>query len=403
MFLTNAKMKLLFQSALYKAKLGSFLRNVKRFIMHYGGNLEKEASEELQKQAAKYIRHSAQQVTIHIKRAMILEVRIDRLSKAKHVNNWLESLQESKNLPFQTLEAESEDQIPFSRTDPDEEDVDDLSWQTLYMLQAFMTTAKAFEKLQIEFRQWLRTRKRKRLAIRRKQTPDIHCICPVQDQSDITRSEDEEGPSNCSYLGEYIPPSTIKIRTNFMQKFVFKIVPLLWPKPSKGYKRIAWLSALGKPLYIDLKEIVQGAADGLQERFGSSAFKKASSSSQPSSGTSVCLGPISTPPPVHLRVDTNNSPIIDASENPTEGTDVSGLDAPPPPINCIRDVYLEIQTEESCYMNIPFINSVRLPGWILWLLGDLHFFTPKEVKFISVRSVLDVTQFPLTYMNMITV
>lgn len=52
MFLTDTKLKPLFRHAFSKVNLEEFSRNVKRLIFHYGVNLEGEASEELQNQAA---------------------------------------------------------------------------------------------------------------------------------------------------------------------------------------------------------------------------------------------------------------------------------------------------------------------------------------------------------------
>jgi hypothetical protein len=423
MFLTDAQMKPLFQCALSKVNLEKFSRNFKRLIVHYGRNLEKEASEELHKHAARYVRHSAHQVTMHIKRAMILEVRIDQLSKTKQVNDWLQSLQGAKESPSVTLEAEGEDQNLSSGTDSDESEVDeDFCSQTLSDVQEFMTTAEAFATLRDDFQQWLETGKRQSCKVLEQQPADSHLAVSTQGPSDNHCLGENDGLQNRYYWTRETLSPVSRVWKTIVQKIMFRIVPLFWTKPPKDYKRITWLSALGRPLYIDVKELAQGAAERLQERFRSCAMNKASPSSQSFSGTSVCVDPISTPPPAHLRADTGNSSNINKNGDCTALTDVRGRDISQTShesrylllcfsthqsetfrqvdvtnltndqflFSCIRDIYIEIKNEESWYVKVPLITSLRPPGWILWLLGDLHFFTPKEVNFVSVSSIFAV-------------
>lgn len=199
-----------------------------------------------------------------------------------------------------------------------------------------------------------------------------------------------------------------------------KIVPLLWTKPPEGYKRITWLSGIGRPLYIDVKEMAEGAAKNLQERFRYSAVKETSSSSQPSSETSISLEPIATPSAAHIRADARKSSPADHRRSSSTRTgisdhdtslnsnekrylllcfsthksetfrqiDVTELKNDQYLFSCIHDTYRELKKEECWYSKVPFVKSLRLPTWMLWVPGDLHFYTPKEVNFVSVSPFL---------------
>lgn len=52
---------------------------------------------------------------------MILEVRVDELSKPKQINDWLELFQRRKESSSRALEAENEDRELSSETEEEEE------------------------------------------------------------------------------------------------------------------------------------------------------------------------------------------------------------------------------------------------------------------------------------------
>lgn len=433
LFLTDTKLKPLFQRALSKVNLEKFSRNIKRLIVHYGRNLESEASEELQRQAAKYVRRSAHRITIHIKSAIILEVRVDELSKPKQVDDWLVLFQRSKKSPSPALEAETEDRELSSESEEEDEEEhggdeqkeeqeidEELSPQALLEMQKFLTTAKAFKTLETEFHEWLTAGKRQSLAAQEQQPPGTHGLVSTQNMSGEIISKNTESPqeiSSWTRFGLSPKPWTWK---GMMLTIWHKIVPLLWTKPPEGYKRITWLSAIGRPLYIDCKEIAEGAAQKLQERFRSSAVETSSSSSQPSSGTSISLNHVASPSAANFRTDVGKYSLPDQRRNSSTRAsisdhdtslacnerrylllcfsthksetfrqiDVTELKNDQYLFSCIHDTYREIKSEECWHSKFAFVKSLRLPTWMLWILGDLHFYTPKEVNFVSVSPSL---------------
>lgn len=103
---------------------------------------------------------------------------------------------------------------------------------------------------------------------------------------------------------ELLSTSISRLR-DLATRLAYTIQTLLRPPPPQGYKRITWESHLGRPLYIDVKERVEGAAEGLQERFRSSARKTTSGSPDQDSGDGPGGRMPTIPPPAHLPPELN--------------------------------------------------------------------------------------------------
>jgi hypothetical protein len=206
---------------------------------------------------------------------------------------------------------------------------------------------------------------------------------------------------------------------------------MFWPKPPEGFKRITWRSPLGKPLYIDVRERVDGAAERLQEKFRASAQRTSAASSSPSSYSSS-PGPSSSstfvttpcaPPPAHIVGSPSNQHPRRGHDQPgrtvsaiipdhirqmdrkyllvcfsthkseiLKEIDVTFFATDQSLFDILRLNYRAIKTEESWFSNVPFLRSVEMPSWLSWCLGDLHLYKPEKINFVSVSYQASVKQ-----------
>lgn len=203
--------------------------------------------------------------------------------------------------------------------------------------------------------------------------------------------------------------------------FVGELRKWLGPKPAAGFKRITWRSPLGKPLYVDVRERVDGAAERLQERFRASVQKatsaSSSSSSQRPSSSGTAVTTPRAPPAAHVVSPSSQSanrrhdqlgwtvaaiipgPILQRdrkyllvcfSTNKSEilkQIDVTFFATDQNLFDNLRLIYRAIRREESWFSKLPFLSSVEMPSWLSWCLGDLHLYKPEKINFVSVSCV----------------
>ncbi len=97
LLLTDAELRLLFPTAISKVGPDRFQRNFSRFLKNYSQRLEREALNELQRQAAHFVHISARRTAVEMGRELTqggsesLEVQKleSELPKAAQVNAWL--------------------------------------------------------------------------------------------------------------------------------------------------------------------------------------------------------------------------------------------------------------------------------------------------------------------------
>ncbi|QKX59469.1 uncharacterized protein TRUGW13939_06603 [Talaromyces rugulosus] len=310
------------------------------------------------------------------------------------------------HIPPLSGELSSEKEVEEDENDDD----DQFCPQTLPEAQTVTKTAEAFD-LEAGFERHLES-----FGVKEQQPPETQHFISPQYLSREFILKYAESPPEVSFWSRFALFRKLRIcKGIIMTPILQKIVPLLWPKPPKGYKRITWLSALGRPLYIDVKEIVDGAAQRLQERFESYVVNGPSSRSPSSSGTSVSLDHITNPAAVHIREGASTSSLVDGTRNSSPRTDISDhgttlpsnerrylllcfsthksetfrqIDVTDLPndqylFRYIHDAYCEIRNEECWYSKVALLNSLRLPTWMISVLGGLHFYTPKNANFVS--------------------
>lgn len=146
LLLFHDELATLYPIALYRVGPERLGRNLGRLFMQYGQSLYEEALEPVQKQAAKYVRHSSTRLAAEIKEAILVS------SSGK----WSTYPDET-----QSLNEDLEDLRPVDATEMsnnDEESPDNHGLETIPALESvedFMVSAQAFMKLRDEFTRWL--------------------------------------------------------------------------------------------------------------------------------------------------------------------------------------------------------------------------------------------------------
>lgn len=160
------------------SKLGSsrFQRNFTRFLKQFSKNLDKEATNELQRHVVGIIRHYAQRTAHEVAEKFQPRGLDDAMSrpggeeitKKSEVNEWITSHNWLQNPPRSGLEGLENDRKPDDEASPkddglfDESDssasseIDGYSIRSLREIEHFLVSSQAFLTLRKEFRQWLR-------------------------------------------------------------------------------------------------------------------------------------------------------------------------------------------------------------------------------------------------------
>lgn len=150
LLLHHNDLKPLYTAAISKVGPDKFERNFKRFLKQYGCSLQHEASNQLELQAAKFVRISARQIAAEINLFLTRDIRkwsreVDEQSDAARLNEWL------KSLKSQDLENLSD------ASDSDESEIlEDTSFNAIENMKSFMVSGQAFSDLCKTFRLWLK-------------------------------------------------------------------------------------------------------------------------------------------------------------------------------------------------------------------------------------------------------
>lgn len=149
LFFYHSELKPLYDHAIATVGPDKFERNFRRLLQRYGRNLQHEATNRWETEAAKFVRTSRRQIAAKIKRLLFKEAETMNLPKqldAVRVNEWLLQTEESMTLKETQDESSSSDESECSG---------DTSLHSLDNLKSFMISSEAFKGLCVTFRQWL--------------------------------------------------------------------------------------------------------------------------------------------------------------------------------------------------------------------------------------------------------
>jgi hypothetical protein len=174
LLLFDDELMLLYPTAILKLGPDKFQRNFARFLKRYGQRLGSEASDELQRRAAHFVRVSARRTATEMGRILrqegqelLGEFRLEsELSKAAQLNAWLESQKGVRQQQYSKVSfgaaAETIDEYGLSGdNDSDDSDKSEQNpFHTIDEVKEFMVSARAMSSLREEFRIWLKADRR---------------------------------------------------------------------------------------------------------------------------------------------------------------------------------------------------------------------------------------------------
>jgi hypothetical protein len=416
----------LFENALANYDIRKLRKRLKCLVSDYGHDLEYEASSDVQTEVAKFVQGAAWRITIQLTRAMVSEIEYDFVLNRRGINKLLKSLPANQQTLSDPVQKTADHSQELSDTDSDQSEPESgPALRTLEEVEHFMVVSRAFKTLVVELRKWLGVLDED--LDESTQNRPSETRHPIFGEMNDNNDTDRTGTSSVQLEVGANQPSSQKMAPTFACRLVSTLAllePMFWPKPPEGFKRITWKSPLGKPLYIDVREREDGAAERLQERFRASAQKTsaASSSPPPSSSSSPGTSPSGTfvttphaPPPAHVVGSSSNQSARMGHDQP--GRTVSAIIPDHIPqmdrkyllvcfsthkseilkeidvtffatdqnlFDNLRLNYRAIKTQESWFSNVPFLRSVEMPSWLSWCLGDLHLYKPEKINFVSV-------------------
>lgn len=160
--LNDNELKILYPTAISKVGPDRFQRNFTRILKKFGRNLEGEALNEIQRQAAQFVRSSAQQTAARMRQFLSQDgsklgvEQSSDASKTAQVNAWLESQKvgHTKRQIEDYLEADVNQ--PFTDSDSDEsEDLERASLSSIDEVKLFLLSTNAFLDLREDFENWI--------------------------------------------------------------------------------------------------------------------------------------------------------------------------------------------------------------------------------------------------------
>lgn len=154
LLLNDEVMGRLYPLAIFKVGEERFTRNFSRFLKGYSRGLSHEVSNEIQRQAMFFARHSANQTAMLVTRALKPEhaaLAVD-MAKFQQINEWLES----RNTDTDRAEETIHDEADQSDINSEASGTDGPRFNSLEEVKEFMISAKAFISLRNELRSWLK-------------------------------------------------------------------------------------------------------------------------------------------------------------------------------------------------------------------------------------------------------
>ncbi|KAL4736964.1 hypothetical protein BDV11DRAFT_172396 [Aspergillus similis] len=403
-------------------------KKLKSLVSHYGRDLMSEASGDAHRVAAQFVREAARQITTQLNKAMVSESKSSIVSNRKELEKLLLAQSTQRRAANDSKEPLSGTEAEYSEQSESESE---LSLPVLQEVEQFMVESRAFTILVARIRQWLG------VVAEHDENMPIEQVTRSPESSDSISSAITEQTAD-SRIPE-LPQQHFTLEAlnkeanqSFLRRVLSGVTllePVFWPRPPEGFKRITWRSPLGKPLYIDVKEREDGAAERLQERFRASAQERLSASGSSSSPSSSTQGAVSSgtpamtlraPPAAHVmnwsstqstvwhnasRAYSQPSPTVSVTvpnnirqasgkyllvcfstskSERLEQIDVTHFGNDQTLFEALHIVYNSIRKEESWTSKIPLLRPGKMPPWLSWCLDHLHLYKPRKIKFVSV-------------------
>ncbi|KAJ6028867.1 hypothetical protein N7540_004443 [Penicillium herquei] len=298
LLLIDDELMLLYPMAISRVGPDRFQRNFARILRNYGRSLNGEASNELQHQAAHFVRQSARRTAAQIRLSLMRDsgelpigknLELD-VSKSARVNAWIES--QTGGRPNSDDDADPDELSAGSDSDSSES-CQRTPLGTLEQVKDFMVSTKAFPSLRQEFRDWLEVKRkdrRKNVDQKIEASPAVHEDCSTSYPNigegyrlnDLAESEPDREADEIVVLvasnGEYLQSASGRLPSDF---------------------------GCGELSYLDVRELSAGGLERFRRRLLNSVAAVGTQSQNPPG--SIRLEP---PPQAHLNTGlSSNLPI----------------------------------------------------------------------------------------------
>ncbi|KAL3459184.1 hypothetical protein BJX64DRAFT_291436 [Aspergillus heterothallicus] len=274
----------------YARYTSRFTRKLKGLVSQFGRDLVSEAVGDAQRAAAQFVREAARQIATQLNKAMAPEAENSIVSNRRELENLLLAQSSQRQAANDAKEPISDAEADHSEKSESERE---LSLPLLQEVEQFMVESRAFADLVARIREWLGILDEKIDEKGDLNLPIEQIIGSPEFSNPIKSAIPEETAylrtPELSQQHSKLDTSNKEANQSFLRRVLLRVTqlePMFWPKPPEGFKRITWRSPLGKPLYIDVKEREEGAAERLQERFTASSQGSSSASSSSSSSSS---------------------------------------------------------------------------------------------------------------------
>lgn len=429
LLISNNALGALLQSAYTTHDTKTATRKLRSLVFHYGRELVPEASGEAQRVAAQFVQNAARKITTQLTRAMAQEANKSIVSNRKELEKLLLAQSAKRRAVNDPKDQLSDTEAEYSGQSESESD---LSLPVLREVEQFMVESKAFTTLVARMRKWLGILDQ-----------DIDGNMPIEH---VSRSLEPSDLTNCAATKQTahsrIPELSQQLTTleainkgasqSFLRRalsWVTLVEPIFWPSPPEGFKRVTWISPLGKPLYIDVKAREDSAVERLQERYIASAQERLGASSSSSPTHSSTLGSVSSDTPAtilrapptalvtnrsstqstvshHANREHNQHRLTVSATGPNNSRQASGkyllvcfstskserleqfnvthFVNDQALFEALHTAYAAIREKESWFSKIPLLRPERMPPWLCWCLDHLHLHKPRMINFVSV-------------------
>ncbi|KGO53939.1 hypothetical protein PEX1_041120 [Penicillium expansum] len=323
LLLNDDQLMSLYKTAISKVGFERFQRNFSRMLKRYGSGLSREACNEIQREAAHFVRLSARQTAVEV-RIDLMEnnpgLSLEKNSKAApseltRVNEWIESHTGGRT----DRDADGDE----SSVGSDLSDTESTTIASLERVKEFLVSTQAFSDLKLEFQRWLESKRRAGHGVQSEEKithypGSYNDIQMVNSDSlscvDVMRSFglDASIQGRLQYAADhgireepFSPDWNDKIRRDVLRRndaalqwhsppWWFRFLAIYSP-PAAGYQRIPYLCGCGKFTYLDVRELSAGGIDRFRQKLLAS-----SRAVQAQEQTGSIHNHLETPAQVHL-------------------------------------------------------------------------------------------------------
>lgn len=219
----------LYITAISKVGFDKFQRNFSRMLERYGSRLDREASNEIQREAAHFVRSSRRQTAIEVRIYLMennpelsIQTKLEAApSELARVNEWIVSSSGGR----MDQDAGGDE----SSMDSDHSDSDSTMLSSLERVKGFLVSTQAFLDLRLDFQQWLESKRRAG-----------HEVYSEKEEAHYPDTEVPLSPNWNDEIRSDAHRRTDAVSQWYTPPWWFRLLAI-YPPPEAGYQRITYL------------------------------------------------------------------------------------------------------------------------------------------------------------------